>query len=275
MSKNLSEAPLQNPVSEKLSPGEILRRARKDRGLSVEDIIAGIGITKATLNALENDDFDRLPSPRFVKGYVKTYCALLGISDQNLLECLEQSMKERGIHQREPALKFPPAPSKIGHFLKNFFPMAGTTILVVIILLLVIQVADGIDWPLSDDSRSLLGTEKSAVISMKPAMTSVIDHELAESALAVNGQGNPQTLTLNVTQQSWVEIFDAAGDVLFADLQPSGTQLEVTGDAPFKVSLGYAPGVEVHYAGEIVPIPNIAADNTASIKVGLEADLER
>ncbi|PHQ58444.1 MAG: hypothetical protein COA29_01170 [Porticoccus sp.] len=274
MSKNLSEEPLQQPVSEKSSLGEVLRRTRTDRGLSVEDIIAGMGITRATLNALENDDFDRLPSPLFVKGYVKTYCALLGLPDQDMLAWLEQSMSELGIHQREPAIKFPPAPNRIGRFLTNVLPMTVVTILVVIVLLLVIQVADKVKLPFFDSDKPLLGSAKPTVLSMKPAMASMIDQEANELAAALGKQDSPQTMTLNVTQQSWVEVFDASGDLLLADLQPPGTRLEVTGDAPFKVNLGYARGVEIHYGGKVVPVSNIAVDNTAFVNVGLESDQE-
>ena len=274
MSENLSEEPLQQPVPEKFSPGEVLRRTRRERGLSVEDIIAGMGITRATLNALENDDFDRLPSPLFVKGYVKTYCALLGLPDRDLLECLEQSMSEQGIHQREPAIKFPPAPNKIGQFLKKVFPVVVVTILVVIALLLVIQVADKIELPFFDSSKPLLGSAKTAVLSMQPAMASMMDQDIDESVVAAGKQDNPQTMTLNVTQQSWVEVFDASGELLLADIQAPGTRLEVTGDAPFKVNLGYAQGVEIRYGGKVVPVSNIAADNTAFVNVGLESDLE-
>ena len=274
MSKNPSEEPLQQPVPEKTSPGEILRRTRRERGLSIEDVTGGMGITKATLNALENDDFDRLPSPLFVKGYVKTYCALLGLPDQDLLVNLEQSMSDLGIHQREPAIKFPPAPNRIGRFLKNVLPMAVVSILVVIALLLVIQVADRVKLPFFDSGKPLLGSARSTVLSMKPAMASMMDQEVKESGDTLDKQDNPQTMTLNVTQQSWVEVFDASGDLLLADLQPPGTRLEVTGDAPFKVNLGYAQGVEIHYGGKVVPVSNIAADNTAFVSVGLDSDLE-
>ncbi|MAZ71380.1 RodZ domain-containing protein [Porticoccus sp.] len=274
MSKNPSEEPLQQPVPEKTSPGEILRRTRRERGLSIEDVTGGMGITKATLNALENDDFDRLPSPLFVKGYVKTYCALLGLPDQDLLVNLEQSMSDLGIHQREPAIKFPPAPNRIGRFLKNVLPLAVVTILIVIALLLVIQVADRVKLPFFDSGKPLLGSARSTVLSMKPAMASIMDQEVKESDDTVDKQDNPQTMTLNVTQQSWVEVFDASGDLLLADLQPPGTRLEVTGDAPFKVNLGYAQGVEIHYGGKVVPVSNIAADNTAFVSVGLDSDLE-
>ena len=274
MSENPSEEPLQQPGPEKTSPGEILRRTRRERGLSIEDVIDGMGITRATLNALENDDFDRLPSPLFVKGYVKIYCALLDLPDQDLLVNLEQSMSDLGIHQREPAIKFPPAPNRIGRFLKNVLPMAVVSILVVIALLLVIQVADRVKLPFFDSGKPLLGSARSTVLSMKPAMASIMDQEVKESDDTIDKQNNPQTMTLNVTQQSWVEVFDASGDLLLADLQPPGTRLEVTGDAPFKVNLGYAQGVEIHYGGKVVPVSNIAADNTAFVSVGLDSDLE-
>ena len=274
MSKDPSEEPLQQPVPEMSSPGEVLRRTRRERGLSVEDVVVGIGITTSTLNALENDDFDRLPSPLFVKGYVKTYCALLGLPEQDLLQYLEHSMSEQGIQQREPTIKFPPAPNKTGRFLKQFFAMALITILAVIALLLVIQVADEIKLPFFDSSEPLFGSAKSAVLSMKPAMASMVGQKGNVSDDVVNKQSNPQMLILNVTQQSWVEVFDATGNLLLADLQPSGTRLEVTGDAPFKVNLGYAQGVEIRYGGKVVPVSNIAADNTAFVNVGPESNLE-
>jgi len=40
------------------------------------------------------------------------------------------------------------------------------------------------------------------------------------------------------------------------------------------VNLGYAQGVEIHYGGKVVPVSNIAADNTAFVSVGLDSDLE-
>jgi cytoskeleton protein RodZ len=48
---------------------------------------------------------------------------------------------------------------------------------------------------------------------------------------------------------SWSEITDAAGRNLAYDLKTAGTKLRLNGEAPFRVFLGYAPGVTIYYNG--------------------------
>lgn len=68
------------------SLGQRLREAREQRGLSLEDVEASIRIRKAYLVALEEDDYASLPHPTFVRGFLKTYAAVLGLEVQELLE---------------------------------------------------------------------------------------------------------------------------------------------------------------------------------------------
>ena len=45
----------------------------------------------------------------------------------------------------------------------------------------------------------------------------------------------------------------------------------MTGIPPFDVVLGYAPGVELSYAGQQIIVEPITTDNTATLKVGGES----
>jgi cytoskeleton protein RodZ len=58
---------------------------------------------------------------------------------------------------------------------------------------------------------------------------------------------NPNNLTLHIAfeQESWVEIKDASGKVIFAQLNPSGSDKSVTGAAPLSVLVGNANGVRI------------------------------
>lgn len=71
-------------------------------------------------------------------------------------------------------------------------------------------------------------------------------------------------LVLRCREASWVEVRDARGKELVYSLVAAGAERRVQGQGPFRVFLGFAPGVEVSVNGEPVPLANrIRADNTA------------
>ncbi|HZF30540.1 MAG TPA: RodZ domain-containing protein [Gammaproteobacteria bacterium] len=65
--------------------GQLLTEARVAQDLSVEQIAAELRIEARQLVALEQDRFDRIGVPVFVKGYIKQYGARLGLDTSDLL----------------------------------------------------------------------------------------------------------------------------------------------------------------------------------------------
>ena len=57
--------------------GVLLRAVREARGLTLETIASRTNISLKYLEALEADDFERLPSATFVRGYVREYARQL------------------------------------------------------------------------------------------------------------------------------------------------------------------------------------------------------
>jgi cytoskeleton protein RodZ len=66
--------------------GERLRSARQALGLSLEEIENVTRIRRSFLVALEQETFDVLPGPAYVRGFLRTYAAYLGIPLEELLE---------------------------------------------------------------------------------------------------------------------------------------------------------------------------------------------
>ena len=58
-----------------------------------------------------------------------------------------------------------------------------------------------------------------------------------------------QVLTLKFVfkGQSWVEVRDNKGKLLFSRLNPAGSDAEVSGKPPFNVVVGNAPEVQLYY----------------------------
>ncbi len=259
-----------------ISPGEQLRKARKEKGLGIDDLVPQLGLPARVLNAIETDDFERLPAPMYVRGYVRRYCALIELPEERVLQAVEQQFALKGIKDHSPSLSLPAAPKKKFKFRLSF--------LVVPLILILLVVAAVFVWAMqSDEVINLPQLEKLAVtdqpqLEMKqlPNLSSnnaqtyeelqPKGHAMAEEG----GDDGMRNLYIRVVQQSWVEVFDAEGGMLVADLKSSGTELDVNGLAPFTVVLGYAPGIEIMYAGEPVTVANIASDNTATLKIGDE-----
>jgi cytoskeleton protein RodZ len=66
--------------------GATLREARMRERIDVSEIEAKTKIRAKYLRALENEEFDLLPGPTFVKSFLRTYAQALGLDDKALLE---------------------------------------------------------------------------------------------------------------------------------------------------------------------------------------------
>ena len=65
--------------------GERLKRERELREVSLEEVAKGTRITERFLQALENEQWDRLPGGVFGRGFVRSIARYLGLSEENLL----------------------------------------------------------------------------------------------------------------------------------------------------------------------------------------------
>lgn len=71
-------------------------------------------------------------------------------------------------------------------------------------------------------------------------------------------------LELTFARESWVKVVDARGEVLVMLQKNAGSQLTLNGRPPFSVVLGNAPGVQVKYRGQNIPIANINPQTNAA-----------
>lgn len=71
--------------------GQILREARENKGLSLQDIQAKTRINTRYLEALESGQYSALPTPVHVRGFLKNYARALGLDPKPLLDRYEAS----------------------------------------------------------------------------------------------------------------------------------------------------------------------------------------
>jgi cytoskeleton protein RodZ len=79
-------------AGEEISLGRLLKRSREERHIDFEEAFRATRIRGHTLEALENERWDELPSQTFVKGFLKTYAEFLGLDKKTVLELYERNI---------------------------------------------------------------------------------------------------------------------------------------------------------------------------------------
>jgi cytoskeleton protein RodZ len=69
-----------------ISPGALLKREREKKGLSHTQISQQTRLRPRFLEAIENEEWDLLPAPAFVKGFIRSYARVLGLDEERVVD---------------------------------------------------------------------------------------------------------------------------------------------------------------------------------------------
>ncbi len=72
-------------VTEICSPGAQLASFRQQQGFTQEYVASKLHLRVRIVQLIEADEYERLPEPVFVKGYLRAYAKLLGVNHEPLL----------------------------------------------------------------------------------------------------------------------------------------------------------------------------------------------
>jgi cytoskeletal protein RodZ len=75
--------------------GEILKKARLEKKLSLEDVEKSIRIRKKFLEALEQNDWEKLPSLPYIKGFLRNYSTYLGLVPDEMIAVFRRQFKNQ------------------------------------------------------------------------------------------------------------------------------------------------------------------------------------
>jgi cytoskeleton protein RodZ len=88
--------------------GDQLRETRLRNRIDITDVEAATKIRAKYLRALENEEWELLPGPTFVKTFLRTYADYLGLDARNLVE------EYRGRYERPAAQELTPFGTNLG-----------------------------------------------------------------------------------------------------------------------------------------------------------------
>jgi cytoskeletal protein RodZ len=82
--------------------GETLRETRMRRRIDMSEVEAATKIRGKYLRALENEEWDLLPGPTFVKSFLRTYAEYLGLDSRMLVEEYRQRFERVSTQELTP-----------------------------------------------------------------------------------------------------------------------------------------------------------------------------
>lgn len=298
----------QNSADGSGAPGNRLRQARERLGLSCEQVAEKLNLLVSQVNALEADRYDKLSGDTFVRGYLRSYARLVKLDGDELVYAYRTLRPRRVEPAAAMARKPPPSLDHAGGhrrywglvpvvalFAALWWWQGGSEPSQVVPLAIdasndYVPLPGGMDVALVDSAESSLldsvellpnqpAAPAAAAVNVAAAPNAAAPGAAAQSnPVAVAAQGAAPVgaeaplpadqLSLRFTADCWVEIKDRDNKVLIAVLKRADDQLQVQGRGPFKVLLGFAPGVEMAYNGEPVNIDVSSGNRSARLIVG-------
>lgn len=260
-------------------PQEQLKQARLDARWSIEKVAKALNLPTRSISLLETGDFSRLHGSIYVVSYIKAYAALFSLDADALIDQYHQLSQQPSNINDAPAME-----SQLHQSLEMLRDERSSALISIAVAVLLLLLVVG-SWLLPDNASvvsqahqlhldTVAGTmvieslddlpNQSPTADILPSVnTTSIAAKLDKQVLIKNRVFNTQnqvmletnsTLQFSFSADCWVEVFDGDNQKIYASLQKSQENLQLSGKPPFRITLGYAPGVSLSYNGQPVNI---------------------
>ena len=248
----MNEAVKEN--KDEISCGERLANKRSEKELSVNQVAREIKIEPHVIEMIENNDFESIGAPVFVKGYLRQYSELVGLDPDLIIE------KYSAINSIEDS---PPIVNDSVDQISKYVLTPKIILIAIFVILISFGVLATVFGIFGNNEAVVIKmeTETESLESLLPPVTAPqidssetqIDEtyemetetESLESLLTSTSnefftEENLMNLTIIYSGLCWTEIFDANGERLFFGLGDQDREVNIDGVPPFDVMLGAA-----------------------------------
>ena len=262
-----------------------LKSSREKLNISTKEVADDLRLDQKAIDDIDNGNFENFKNYVFLKGYLKNYANFLGIYLE-LPEINKKTKKNKKICKNDIEEK------KDNAVHSKYF----LTIIVLTSLFFLIFIAQNENKDLIQDEEILIETndhvsnekiesnkinqDQEFVIQKKSENSEEIKllettdkASLENNNIPSNNDANVDssliTDTLDSTDKliiiysgdSWTEIIDSYGNIVFFDLVKDGDTIRLNIKAPFEILLGNATVVDITYNNKVINTQYINPDN--------------
>ena len=258
--------------------GEVLRLARTNQGLTLEELHKKTEIQLDMLEAMEDDDFDQLPSPFYTRSFLRKYAWAVELDERIVLDAYDSgsmiTYEEVDVDEEELTGRRRSSKKNKTSFLPLFYFILFALSIVIFVTYYVWSYIQTQPERSSSSSYSVVQatSSTSSVTPSSTSSSSSSNSSNTEPAITVSGEGNrvevayktskdTAKLQLSVSDaRSWVSVSesDLEGGVT---LSPDNKSAETTVSTknPVTITLGVVKGVALTVDNQTVDLSKLTA----------------
>lgn len=250
-----------------LSLGSYLRGLREKRGVSVGEIARLTRVPHRCVEALEADDFARLPPPVFTRGFIRAYCQVLGEPVDDALARYADRDGTVDVEDRPGRAGFAGPRRRSDKRGAVFISFLLVVVLGLALFAMKLALQSG-RYDLSGDPRGSgvsasgppidrVNTPRgSGTAEEKTGQGSPLGHTSADvesgGSSATIAPGSVYRLVARTTEATWMRVKTDEGRASEETIPP-GQVREWVSDRPFVLTVGNAGGVTLELNGRTLP----------------------
>lgn len=268
-----------------------LKSQREKLNITIEEVSAELKLEKEIILSIENNNFSMFKSYLFLKGYLNNYANFLNI-EVYLPELKKKKSIKFKIKKNKHKSKIKKNSLFKGILLLFFititFLFYKTNTNLVVENNAVLEKNKSIDIgntnlnkekdnssvevevEVEEDQSNIPIAEFNADLQQKDKLDNKTDIAISipESNVQISDVIDEKLLEIEYNGDSWTEILDSNGDIVFFDLVKDGDTLKFNIATPFEVLLGNARVVKIKYNNDIIAVPYINPDtNVGKYKI--------
>ena len=257
--------------------GEVLRLARTNQGLTLEELHKKTEIQLDMLEAMENDDFDQLPSPFYTRSFLRKYAWAVELDERIVLDAYDSrsmiTYEEVDVDEDELTGRRRSSKKNKASFLPLFYFILFALSIVIFVTYYVWNYLQTQPERSSASSYSVVqAISSTSSVTPSSSSSSSSSSSNIEPAISVSGEGNrvevayktskeTAKLQLSVSDaRSWVSVSesDLEGGVT---LSPDNKSAETTVSTknPVTITLGVVKGVALTVDNQTVDLSKLTA----------------
>ena len=244
-----------------MSLGSLIAKARKDAGLSLEDLAAKTNIRISVLSEIEKDNFEHCGGETYARGHVRNIASILKVDQKEFIRLYEEeqggevrSMKDLLIENS--VMRLPAEARKVSW---------KVLVMISVVSLFAVGVAQVVI------SNVNTNDVVSAVPSASASPTAAESPSAEPSAQNTFSTGTGVEVVINATRaKSWLFVSDDAGRVLFSGQIPRGAVKVFSSDSQLNLKVGNAGGVDLKVNGKKVEAIGVDAE-VVSVSYGVDS----
>ena len=262
-------------AGQSVAPNVRLSQARQAQNLSTAEVARRLKLSVWQVEALESGQYQQLPGPVFVRGFIRNYARMLHLEPEELVQSITGLVPETPLHLEGSQARDIPFPAAS----PRRWPRYAVAAAVVVALLAVYEFyfneeRAGKEAPPvpvaavapAQETKPAAPAKKSRESAARPAdaAAAAAPQGAAPEIAPTSASASPprervahpddRELRFVFEEESWVEIRDRNDQTIFSQLNRAGTTRRVVGLPPLHIVVGNAQGVRMTYAGRQIDL---------------------